>query len=80
MNERNPSQDLTVWREVYSTHPGAWSADSIAISDSGQIRLSSGGRVAIHPSIRVLLFALWPFLWGDTDTMNDRPDSHGVDA
>lgn len=60
MNENEPRQDPTVWREVYSTNAGDFYADTIAFSDCGSIRLCAGGRVCIQPSIRAMLDALWP--------------------
>lgn len=55
----NAKHDPTQWREIYSTNPGDYYADTIEVAPDCALRISSEGRVSCRPSIRALLDELW---------------------
>lgn len=55
-----PKTDPVKWREIYSTTPGDYYADTIEAGDNGELRVSVGGKVVQTANIRSLLSALWP--------------------
>lgn len=60
MNDHGTARDPQTWREVYSTNPGDYYADTISVSDEGMIRLSAGGKVVGQKSVRAVVDAMWP--------------------